>query len=107
MPPGGGLQTHGYTYSGSNNVDDVAWYDENSSGTTHEVGTKLPNELGIYDMSGNVWEWCWDIWGGIYRVFRGGCWDNYAYYCTFSYRYYFYATYSGSYLGFRVCRNIP
>jgi formylglycine-generating enzyme required for sulfatase activity len=63
----GGSCSNGYLYSGSNNVDDVAWYDENSGSSTHPVGQKLPNELGIYDMSGNVLEWCSD-WDGDYST---------------------------------------
>ena len=55
----------GYKYSGSNSISEVAWYDDNSGSKTHAVGTKSPNELGIYDMSGNVWEWCQD-WYGSY-----------------------------------------
>ena len=61
----GGKQSKGYKYSGSNNIDDVAWYKDNSGSKTHPVATKQPNELGIYDMSGNVWEWCQD-WYGLY-----------------------------------------
>ncbi|MDZ4121235.1 MAG: chitobiase/beta-hexosaminidase C-terminal domain-containing protein, partial [Candidatus Cloacimonadaceae bacterium] len=57
----GGNQSGGYTYSGSNNVDDVAWYVNNAEGITGAIGSKQPNELGIFDMSGNVWEFCWDI----------------------------------------------
>ena len=60
-----GVNVSGYTkpfagYDGTNSIDDYAWYDLNSSGKTHPVGTKLPNELGLYDMSGNVWKWNWD-----------------------------------------------
>jgi len=78
-------------YAGSNNIDNVAWYTNNSGSKTHPVGQKKPNELGLYDMSGNVWEWCGDWYGnyssgsqanpkgsptGSYRVIRGGCWYN-------------------------------
>ena len=82
----GGNRSKGYKYAGSNDVDAVAWYDDNSGSTTHKVKTKQPNELGIYDMSGNVWEWCQDKWcdnynsprNSGYRVLRGGSWRNYA-----------------------------
>ena len=87
----GGKKLKGYTYSGSNSIGDVAWYSDNSGETTHDVGTKQANELGIYDMSGNVWEWCQDWYGKTYyenspstdplgpdsgsaRVLRGGSW---------------------------------
>ncbi|MEI7774782.1 MAG: SUMF1/EgtB/PvdO family nonheme iron enzyme [Verrucomicrobiota bacterium] len=71
----GGVKGKGYEYSGSNDAKAVAWTYQNSGGGAHMVGTKLGNELGIFDMSGNVWEWCFDEIFGPYRVMRGGGWD--------------------------------
>ena len=97
----GGKKSRGYQYSGSNNLSDVAWYDRKSNNKTHAVGTKQSNELGIYNMSGNVCEWCQDLFeeyssssqvnptganSGSHRVFRGGSWNGYARYCRSSYR---------------------
>ncbi len=106
-------------YAGSNEINEVAWYYENSHNETKPVGLKAPNELGLYDMSGNVWEWCQDHWHGDYknapsdgsaweeggsssRVLRGGSWSFNARYCRASYRYY---SHTGSRLygiGFRL-----
>ena len=97
----GGNNSLGYKYSGSDNIDNVAWYDGNSGGKTHPVATKSPNELGIYDMSGNVEEWCSDWrsgydsgaqtnpkgpYDGSSRVLRGGYWSGCARYCRSSCR---------------------
>lgn len=118
----GGNQSQGYTYSGSNTIGNVAWYSSNSSSRTWDVGLKDPNELGTFDMSGNVWEWVWDIFGGYpsgsqnnptgassgyLRVLRGGSWSNDANVCTVSFRNSAYATDTDSGFGFRIVRVSP
>ena len=92
-------------YAGGNDLDSLGWYTSNSEGHSHEVGTKAANSLGIYDMSGNLWEWCSDLYGSSYyssspmnnpqgpttgssRVFRGGGWDYPAQSCRAAYRSY-------------------
>ena len=113
----GGNKSRGYKYSGSDNLGSVAWDYENSGSRTHAVGTKSSNELGIYDMSGNVWEWCQD-WSGSYssssqrnpkgpnsggsRVYRGGCWEITGWGCRVSFRYHSTPDYRLSSLGFRL-----
>ena len=93
------------TYSGSTTPDDVAWHIGNSGDKTHEVGKKAPNSLGLYDMSGNVWEWCWDWYPGSYRVDRGGSWNHDASYCAVSGRTNSYPYNRFNIFGFRVVRS--
>ncbi len=113
----GGNRSHGYIYSGSNTIDDVAWYDQNSGNKLHHVGAKQPNELGIYDMSGNAWEWCADYHGkytaenqinpqgpatGTDRVIRSGSFRTTADRCTNKHRQAREADYPDSHITLRL-----
>ncbi len=107
-----------YKYAGSNDLDKVAWYSANSGIKPHPVGEKQPNGWGLYDMSGNVWEWCSDWYSASYsttaqrdptgpvsgsnRVFRGGCWYYGARFCCTDFRYDNAPTYRDYHLGFRL-----
>lgn len=117
----GGNQSHGYIYSGSDTADDVAWYKGNSGGKTHPVGTKQPNELGIYDMTGNVSEWCSDFHAPYTdadatdptgpstasgHVIRGGNWDFVNSNCRAVSRNSIDPTFRFDYIGFRLALNI-
>jgi len=118
----GGKHRSPYKYSGSDNANEVAWYWDNSENKTQEVGQKIPNALNIYDMSGNVWEWCSDWWyeytetpeinpynstAGSYRVVRSGSWFNSATSSRVAYRGGGSPSDAGYVLGFRIARKAP
>ena len=120
----GGQQSQGYTYAGSDTPDGVAWYGENSGNETHAVGQKQANELGVYDLSGNIWEWVQDCWNMSYqgappdgsawergdcgrRVLRGGSWRFYPRYLRSAFRFHFTADYRYYINGFRIARSLP
>ena len=97
---------NGEKYSGSNDIDKVAWYENNSNGVTHSVAQKKSNHYGLYDMSGNVCEWCWDDRGSSYRYKCGGGWNSGGDRCEVDNKDESYAEYRYFHIGFRIVRTI-
>jgi len=119
----GGTKSKAYRYAGSNILGFVAWHNSNSGGKTREVGRRSSNELGLHDMSGNVWEWCSDWYdsmyysrspstnpynseSAVYKVARGGCWSSSELTCRVSARYPFRPDEPSNRVGFRICQTV-
>ncbi len=118
----GGNKSKGTVYAGSDNINEVCWYNANSNGKTSAVAQKAPNELGLYDMNGNVWEWLWDFFDGNYyrkspannpegpetgpyRVMRGGAFYNNSNYARVFTRQNSYVVFRQNSVGFRIARS--
>lgn len=119
----GGANGQGYIYSGSNDADAVAWWRKNSGNKPHDVGTKKANEVGLFDMTGNAYEWCWDLYDKDYykkspendpkggdkgndRVYRGGDWNSNKDYIRLSGRYFKSERGSSGMVGIRLAKNV-
>jgi len=114
-------QDESLKYAGSDLLDQVGWYEDNSGGETREAGLLMPNALGLYDMIGNVLEWCEDWWAdyraepqenprepekGVHRVLRGGYWGGGPQHCRLAFRDYFRPDYRHNYIGFRLALQV-
>ncbi len=117
----GGIHSKAYAYAGSNNINMVAWYNDNSRESTHPVAVKAPNELGLYDMNGNVNEWCWDLFNSygtegkpdtvksrsdLERVVRGGSWNFKEFYPGVAFRHGSFKDMGRDDIGFRLVRSL-